>query len=122
MREMMRRMMWAQGTPPAVTPAPTATPGDDVGISYQRDVQPIFSRSCVACHGGSAGLWLDSYDRTMAGGANGPVVAPGRPEVSELYWRVTGERQPEMPLGRPSLSPNEIEFIRIWIAADAPNN
>ncbi len=110
------------GPPPPVTPAPTATPGGSATVSYSRDVQPIFDRNCVVCHGGSAGLWLDSYERVMAGSERGPVVVPGDPEASELYRRITGASQPSMPLGQPPLPPQEIETIRRWIAEGAPKN
>ncbi len=110
------------GPPPAVTPAPTATPGGSATVSYSRDVQPIFDQNCVVCHGGSAGLWLDSYERVMAGSERGPVVVPGDPEASELYRRITGASQPSMPLGQPPLPPQEIETIRRWIAEGAPKN
>lgn len=104
---------------PAASPAPPQTPG--ASISFEREIRPIFARACVRCHGGAAGLWLDRYERVMAGSARGPVVIPGNPEASELYWRITGRSQPAMPLGGPPLSPEEIERIRQWIAAGAPD-
>ncbi len=112
----------SSGPPPAVTPAPTATPGGSATVSYSQDVQPIFNQRCIMCHGGSAGLWLDSYERVMAGSERGPVVVPGEPEASELYRRITGVSQPSMPLGQPPLSQQEIETIRRWIAEGAPKN
>ena len=108
--------------PPDVEIMPTATPGGQAAVSYQRDIQPIFNRHCVSCHGGSAGLWLDSYERVLFGSDNGSVILPGDPESSNLYLRVTDRLQPLMPLGWESLSPNEIELIRTWIAEGAPNN
>lgn len=108
--------------PPEVAPAPTATPGGPATVRYRAEIQPIFDRRCVSCHGGAAGLWLDRYERVMAGSARGPVVVPGDPEASELYLRITGRRQPAMPLGGPSLPSEEIARIRRWIAEGAPNN
>ena len=108
--------------PPAVSAVPTATPGGDATISYQRDVQPIFDRTCIACHGGSAGLWLDGYEHVLAGSSRGIVVVPGSPEASELYRRITGQSQPAMPLGQAPLSSGDIEIIQTWIAEGAPFN
>jgi mono/diheme cytochrome c family protein len=120
---MMGPGMMGRSAPPlAVTPAPTATPGGTATVSYRRDIQPIFDRNCVSCHGGQAGLYLDSYDRLMAGSARGPVVVPGDPQASELVRRITGQSQPAMPLGRAPLSAAEIEAIVTWIAEGAPNN
>jgi mono/diheme cytochrome c family protein len=108
--------------PPAVTSVPTATPGGNATVSYRQDVQPIFDRACVACHGGSAGLWLDSYEHVLAGGSSGPVVKPDDPEASELHRRITGLSQPGMPLNGNPLGAGEIEIIRTWIAEGAANN
>ena len=91
--------------PPEVTLIPTATPGGQATISYRLDVQPIFNRKCVTCHGGSAGLWLDSYERVLIGSGNEPIIVPGNPEASELYQRITGRIQPAMPLGGVPLKP-----------------
>ncbi len=108
--------------PPAVTPAPTVTPGGISIMSYRLDIQPIFDRACISCHGGQAGLYLGSFDYLMAGSANGPVVVPGNPNASELVKRIQGLRQPAMPLGNVSLSSSEVEAIILWIDAGSPNN
>lgn len=115
-------MMGRGAPPPVVTPAPTATPGGDATVRYRRDVQPIFDRRCVRCHGGQAGLYLDSYDHVMAGSVRGPVVVPGNPAASELVRRIQGLSQPRMPMGAPPLSPEEIQTIVTWVAEGAPNN
>jgi mono/diheme cytochrome c family protein len=116
-------MMQGQGgEPPAVTAVPTATPGGSATVSYRRDIQPIFDRNCVNCHGGSAGLWLDRYERIMAGSNRGAVIMPGNASQSELYRRITGQSQPRMPLGGSTLSQGDIDAIRTWIEEGAPNN
>lgn len=108
--------------PPAVTPAPTATPGGISITSYRQDIQPIFDRVCISCHGGQAGLYLESFDYLMTGSANGPVVVPGNPNASELVKSILGLSQPTMPPGSAPLSPSEIEIIISWIAEGCPNN
>jgi len=108
--------------PPAVTPAPTTTPGGSAIVSYSLDIQPIFDRACISCHGGQGGLYLESFDYLMAGGANGPVVVPGNPNASELVKRIQGLRQPAMPPGGGSLNSTEVEAIILWIGAESPNN
>jgi hypothetical protein len=90
--------------------------------SYGRDIQPIFDRACIRCHGGQAGLYLGSFDYLMAGSANGPVLVPGNPQASELVKRIQGLSQPAMPLGDASLSSTEIEAIILWIDEGCPNN
>lgn len=127
-RGMMRHgmgpgmMRFQSPPPPKVETEPTATPGGQATVSYRLDIQPIFNQQCVTCHGGSAGLWLDSYERALLGSSNGPIIVSGNPESSSLYLRITGSHQPLMPLGGESLRPNEINSIRTWIAEGAPNN
>lgn len=118
----MGPMMGREGNPPDTTLAPTSTPGGDATVSYSEDIQPIFSENCTSCHGGSGGLWLDSYERVLAGSSRGAVVEPGDPGESELYLRVTGESEPRMPLNSSPLSDDDIDAIRTWISEGAPNN
>jgi mono/diheme cytochrome c family protein len=115
-------MMGRSAPPPAGTPAPTATPGGNATVSYRRDIQPIFNRNCVSCHGGQAGLYLDSYDHVMAGSARGRVIVPGDPQASELVRRIRGLSQPRMPMGGAPLPPSDIDAIVTWIAEGTPNN
>jgi len=91
-------------------------------MSYKLDIQPVFDRACIRCHGDQAGLYLGSFDYLVAGSANGPVVVPGNSKASELVKRIQGLRQPAMPLGDVSLSSTEIEAIILWIDAGSPNN
>lgn len=94
--------------------------------SFAADVQPILTERCTKCHSGQSpprGLWLDSYDQVMAGGAYRPVVLPGNPDESEIVRRIKGSAIPRMPLdGPPFLSDDQIAAIEAWIAAGAPNN
>ena len=114
--------MGGSAPPPAGTPAPTATPGGNATVSYRRDIHPIFNRNCVSCHGGQAGLYLDSYDHLMAGSAHERVLIPGDPQASELVRRITGASQPAMPMGGTPLPASDIDVIVTWIAEGAPNN
>lgn len=109
----------ARASPPVIlNPAPTATPGGNA-VSFRRQILPIFLARCAACHGGISGLYLTTYDYVLAGGINGPGVIPGDPDSSNI---VTALESGYMPPGAPPLSGEEIEIIRAWIAAGAPNN
>jgi hypothetical protein len=78
-------------------------------------VGPILQARCVSCHGGTAGLYLDSYEGAMAGGNLGPAIVPGDADASLLI-----ELQRE---GHPnSLAPSELEWIIEWINAGAPES
>jgi hypothetical protein len=107
---------------PRVTPAPTATPGGPATVSFRQDIGPLLRRDCALCHGGQAGLYVDSYDTLLAGSSRGRVVIPGDPGNSTLLQRIRGDAQPRMPLNRPSLAGQEIAIIETWILEGAPNN
>ena len=82
------------------------------------DVEAIFANRCTMCHSGSGaplGLQLDSYEGALAGSQNGPVLAPGDPDGSELVRRIRGESEPRMPLVGEPLAAGEIEMIEQWV-------
>ena len=93
------------------------TPSSDV--SFKDEVQPIFAARCVACHGGTNGLYLDTYENVMKGSMNGAVVIPGAVYNSRLaYYVYSGY----MPFRNTPLTSTEIETILDWIALGAYNN
>ena len=93
--------------------------------SYTRDVQPVLRKYCVGCHQPamkSSDLDLTTYDRFRTGGKHGPAFAVGSPETSVAIRYITGEMRPQMPLGAPALPAPDIEIIRDWIKAGAPDD
>jgi mono/diheme cytochrome c family protein len=87
-------------------------------------IAPILEQHCVMCHTAASaprGLRLDSLEGLLAGSQGGPVVKPEEPSASELILRLTGKRQPRMPMtGPPFLSDAEIALFERWIAAGLP--
>jgi mono/diheme cytochrome c family protein len=90
---------------------------------FVRDIQPIFERSCYACHGPQqqmAELRLDSKKIAFEGGLSRGAIKPGDPENSPLYQRIAAlTDQPRMPLGG-ELPAAEIDRIAHWIRQGAP--
>ncbi|MCO6449477.1 MAG: cytochrome b/b6 domain-containing protein [Caldilineales bacterium] len=86
--------------------------------SFASSIRPIINAKCVACHGTSSSLNLISYRSLMQGGASGPVIIPGDPDHSRLLLVQS------MPVeAHPTrLTPEQLERVRLWIAAGAPNN
>lgn len=104
------------------TPLPALS--QPAAATTYRELEPILARHCVVCHAGEAaplGLRLDSYEASLKGGANGPVVKSGDPAASELIRRIRGSSQPRMPMtGPPFLSDGEIELFENWVARGLP--
>ncbi|MCB1237639.1 MAG: DUF1549 domain-containing protein, partial [Verrucomicrobiae bacterium] len=98
-------------------------------ISFNRDIRPILSDKCFACHGPDArareaGLRLDRGDSATAKLDSGAVaIVPGKPGESELIRRVTVEDADEaMPPRKfhKRVGVAEVEKLRRWIAEGAP--
>ena len=86
-----------------------------------QDAYAIFQQSCFNCHGPD-GAYKETLlmEHKALITENGPVV-PGNPEASRLYKRLLGERGPLMPLGGPPLPDPQIETVKNWILAGAPD-
>ncbi len=113
--------VWLSAVPVCVFAA------DGEAVSFDRDIRPILSNHCYACHGPDekrrkGGLRLDSRAGAFAARDDGPVIAPGDPDGSELIQRVTSddaeERMPPASAGRP-LSGEQIATLRRWVRQGA---
>lgn len=109
---------WAGGLACLLAPLPLAA-----SVDYDRDVKPIFVRSCIGCHGPalqSGGFRLDDSAATLKGGYGGPTILPGNSAESKLILRVQGTAgMPVMPPVGPRLSPEQIAILREWIDSGA---
>lgn len=91
---------------------------------YLRDIRPILSKNCFACHGADdqqrkAGLRLDRRDSGTAELKSGNVaILPGDSEGSELIIRITSDdkslRMPP-PKSGDALKAEEVAAVRKWI-------
>jgi hypothetical protein len=92
-------------------------------VEFNRDIRPILSDNCFACHGPDqnqrkADLRLDREDGALADRGGTHPIVPGKPEESELYRRITAkdkkDRMPRAKFGK-QLNQRQIELIRRWI-------
>ena len=107
--------------------APGARAADT--LHFDRDIRPLLSDHCFACHGPDggkrkAGLRLDTREGLFGAGKSGAtVVVPGQPDRSELLKRITaadpGELMPPPKSGKP-LSPAQVALLRRWVEQGAP--
>ena len=92
-------------------------------VDFDTEIQPIFTNSCVGCHGSSGGLSLvagssfnNLVDATSQGYSPAVRVVPGDPGASVLYNKVagTGVYGQRMPQGG-QLTAEQIALISSWI-------
>ena len=92
-------------------------------VDFNRDVRPILSDKCFACHGPDANhreadLRLDVGESAIETGA----VVPGKPNESLLVERITATdesvRMPPADSGK-ELTPAEIDVLTRWITEGA---
>jgi hypothetical protein len=107
---------------PKPKPKPT-TATQPAPVRFNRDIRPILSDNCFACHGpdkGSrkAGLRLDVREDAVSRG----VIVPGKPEKSRLITRVfTTQRALQMPpaSAHRQLTAAEKSLLKRWVAEGA---
>ena len=95
---------------------------------FNRDVRPILSKNCYACHGPDANerkakLRLDTAEGAAAGGKSGkPAVVPGKISESELWRRIASTDPDEImppPEAHRPLNAADRNTIREWIESGA---
>lgn len=111
----------------AMTKEAGNAPADNAGgLSFSKDIAPIFAANCVGCHSGNGngkarGKYdMSTYSKIMAGGKRGEDVLPGDPEGSHLVLMVTGEETPKMPQGnQANISDDAKRKITAWVQQGA---
>ena len=102
-----------------VTPAPL--------VGFSRDIRPILSDKCFACHGPDrnkrkAKLRLDTREGATADRGGYAAVIPGDPEQSELIARINAEDDDSVmpPRKHPKqLAGREKELLERWVRQGA---
>ncbi|WP_162136292.1 c-type cytochrome domain-containing protein [Zavarzinella formosa] len=81
----------------------------------------IFRAHCLECHGGAkANGGVKILDRELL--VKKEKIVPGKPDDSYLVQLISADDDTVMPpSGQPKLNPQDIESIRKWIAAGAPD-
>lgn len=103
-----------------------ASAGTADEIRFNRDIRPIFTKHCTACHGGvkeAGGISFIFRERLLVEGESGNIaVIPGKPEKSEMIRRVKSKDPDEImpqPKHGPPLSSAEIAALEKWISEGA---
>jgi hypothetical protein len=109
--------------PPAKKQAPLVDT-----IEFNRDIRPILSNKCLACHGQDpkavrAGLRLNASDSAYGKLDDGKhAIVPGHPEQSEMIARITS-KDPDVMMPPPGsnkvLTDEDRATLRQWIKEGA---
>ncbi len=114
-------------SPVAVLVLLSASPGGSAEIDFAREIRPILSKNCFACHGPDEAkrkgkLRLDTREGAVAERKGGPAVVPGKSAESQVYLRITHqdpeERMPPEDSER-ELTAKEIDLLKSWVEAGA---
>lgn len=109
----------ASALPSAEPPAAGNGAAPLSAVDFQRDIEPIFQKHCVKCHGPEkqkGKLRLDTRELAVKGGQSGRVILPSNGKESLLYTLLLDpDPDSRMPTKEKPLPREKIELIRAWI-------
>jgi hypothetical protein len=109
-------------------PAAVHAAADAAPLSYSRDIRPILSDNCFACHGPDkanqkAGLRLDVREAAVRPVKSGDTaIVPGKLEASTLIARILTDDQDEImppPKTHKKLTAAQKQTLKRWVAEGA---
>lgn len=101
-----------------------AAPGQTPAVEFNRDIRPILSDNCFACHGPDANkrkakLRLDDREAAIAKGA----IVPGQVAESEMITRILLPASDELSMppkeAHKKLTAKQIETLKTWVEQGA---
>ncbi len=104
--------------PIAITPFERKEP-----VSFAKEVLPILSKSCLACHNAAKNensLVLETPQTMTKGGDSGPALVPGKSGESLILKVAAHQEEPLMPpddnnVEAKDLTPEELGLLAAWI-------
>jgi nitrate/TMAO reductase-like tetraheme cytochrome c subunit/mono/diheme cytochrome c family protein len=93
---------------------------EDKPRNFEEIFGALFEGRCASCHSGDdpmAGLDVATYEGVLTGGSGGPGVVPDDPDASMIY-----QRQSASDDHYGQLMADELDALREWILAGAPEN
>jgi hypothetical protein len=108
-----------------IDPSKLPPPSTKQGLTFEKDIKPLFDKSCVDCHGAEkpkGKLRLDTLAGTLKGSVDGKVLEPGKSAKSFLVANIAylGDEDDFMPPPKdakkyPKLTAEEVGTVRAWI-------
>ncbi len=109
--------------------ASAAAPGlGSARIEFNRDVRPILSENCFACHGfdpkhREGGLRLDTFEGATEDRDGARGIIPGNADKSDVWQRVISDDEDEMmppqKSHKPRLDARQRNILKTWIEQGA---
>lgn len=101
------------------------SPPTGPAVDFNLEIRPLLSDRCFACHGPDSENRQADLRLDREADAKAYAIEPGKPDDSEVYLRISAE-DPDLRMppadSNLSLSAEEQELIRRWIAQGAPWN
>lgn len=97
-------------------------------LNFSRDIRPILSSKCFACHGPDsqdrdADYRMDTKEGAFADLGGYHAIVPGDPENSEIIKRIISDDEDKLmppPKHKKPITPEEVALLKRWIAEGAP--
>jgi WD40 repeat protein len=107
----------------SLTPIPIADVHRTTPVDFSSEILPILQKNCLTCHNAKDpenGLSLETPEGFRKGGAEGPVVVPGKADESRLLRLAAHLEEPLMPpadnkVGAAALTPEHLGLLKLWI-------
>ncbi|MEX0677849.1 MAG: c-type cytochrome domain-containing protein [Pirellulales bacterium] len=104
-------------------PIPIAAIQRDTPVDFEKEILPILTKSCLACHNAKTAenaLVLETPQTIAKGGDSGPVVVPGKSAESRLLVVASHADEPMMPpagneAGALALTSDQLGLVKQWI-------
>lgn len=105
----------------AVDPAKLPPASKKTGVTFEKDIKPLFEASCTKCHGAEkqkGKLRVDTVAAIMRGGESGKIVEAGNSAKSLIVHVISGldpdTAMPPEGKAKP-LTPEQVGLVRAWI-------
>lgn len=103
-----------------------AQPKSTKGVEFfEAKIRPVLAQHCFECHSAKSTkvkgeLLLDTKAGVLAGGVDGPIIVPGKPNQSRILSYLRHEGNNKMP-PKTKLPDSVIQDFVEWIAMGAPD-
>jgi mono/diheme cytochrome c family protein len=106
---------------PKLDPSKLPAASTKTGLTFAKDIKPMFEKSCVKCHGAEkqkGKLRLDSLEAVLKGGESGKLLEPGKSDKSIVLYSIARvDEETAMPPKDKAepLTKEQVGLVRAWI-------